>query len=94
MQFQTQVKEEEEIVLPDMTIDAYAAVKETKDLSIEEADLDQMRKILYARCHTNHKDVESWIKYIDIQVSLFNLRCILGKHMFIKAFCDRVTKFV
>ncbi|KAI1708811.1 NRDE-2, necessary for RNA interference domain-containing protein [Ditylenchus destructor] len=66
----TQVKEEEEIVLPDMTIDAYAAVKETKDLSIEEADLDQMRKILYARCHTNHKDVESWIKYIDIQNKL------------------------
>ncbi|KAI1722729.1 NRDE-2, necessary for RNA interference domain-containing protein [Ditylenchus destructor] len=66
---ETHIKEEE-IVLPDMTIDAYSAVKETKDLSIEEANLDQMRQILYARCHTNHKDVDSWIKYIDIQNKL------------------------
>ena len=55
-----------------MTIEVYAAVKETKDLSFMESDLDKQRQILYARCHTNHKDVESWIQYIDIQVDLLN----------------------
>ncbi|KAI1700056.1 NRDE-2, necessary for RNA interference domain-containing protein [Ditylenchus destructor] len=68
-------KMEEEIVLAmGMTSDAYGAVVESRKVSMEEAieskRFDQMSQIFFARCQMNPNDVESWIKYVDIQNKL------------------------
>ena len=42
--------------------------QKSKNISLEESNLDERKSYLHERTHTDTHDIKSWIKYIDLQV--------------------------
>uniref|UniRef100_A0A915ED58 Uncharacterized protein n=1 Tax=Ditylenchus dipsaci TaxID=166011 RepID=A0A915ED58_9BILA len=61
---------------------AYKNLKDSTQMSFEEADLEAKRQILHARCHdqNTYKDVNSWIAFSNIQDQLMAKKSMQAVH--------------